>query len=65
MKLNTNKLLLAMAKSCMTITELSEHSTISRPALTKIITGKSNPKPATIGKIAKALNVKVEYLIED
>lgn len=54
-----------MANACMTVGELAEQSNLSRPAITKFTTGKSNPKPATIGKIAKALNVKVEDLIEN
>jgi len=64
MKLNKDKLHLAMANACLTIGELAEQSKVSRVALTRFSTGKGNPKPATIGKIAKALNVKVEDLIE-
>ena len=64
MKLSQTKLLLAMANACITITELSVKSNVSRVTLTKFTTGKSNPKPVTIGKIAKALEVKVEDLIE-
>lgn len=65
MKINSDKLMLAMANACVTISELSIRSNISRPTLTKFTTGKSNPRPITVGKIAKALNVKVEDLIED
>jgi len=65
MKLNTNKLHLAMANACLTMSELAEQSKVSRVALTRLSKGTSNPKPATIGKIAKALNVKVEDLIEN
>lgn len=57
--------MLAMANKCMTISELSIQSNVSRVTLTKFTTGKSNLRPATIGKIAKALNVKVEDIIED
>lgn len=64
MKINVKNMLLAMANECMTIGELSTNSDISRTALNNITNQKTNPKPATIGKIAKALNVKVEYLIE-
>lgn len=65
MRININKLLLAMANACITIGELSNKSGISRTALNNFTTGKGNPKPATIGKLAKALNVNVEELIED
>lgn len=64
MKLDNRKLQLAMAKECITVSELAEKSKVSRVALTRFTTGKSNPKPVTIGKIAKALNVSVESLIE-
>lgn len=65
MRIDILKMQLAMANACMTISELSEQSSLSRVAITRFTTGKSNPKPATIGKIAKALNVKVEDLIEN
>lgn len=64
MKLNNNKLLLTMANACMTIGELSKKSGVSKTALSNYTTGKSNPKPATLGKIARALDVEVEDLIE-
>lgn len=64
MKLDSQKLLIEMANACITITELAEKANVSRPALTKYATGKSNPKPVTLGKIAKALGIKVEDLIE-
>ncbi|WP_195199835.1 helix-turn-helix domain-containing protein [Faecalispora jeddahensis] len=64
MKLDMQKMLLAMAVKCMTVGELAERSGISRVALTRFTTGKNNPKPATIGKIAKALGVPVESLVD-
>ena len=63
-KLSSEKLQLALAKRCMTITELSNLSNVSRVGITRYITEKINAKPITIGKIAKALNVSVEELIE-
>jgi transcriptional regulator with XRE-family HTH domain len=65
MKLSNYKLQIAMANACITVNELSVQSEVSRIALSKIMNGKSNPKPVTIGKIAKALNVKVEDIIEE
>lgn len=64
MKLNPIKLQLAMAKACVTVGDLAVQSQVSRVALTRFTTGKSNPKPVTIGKIAKALDVTVESLLE-
>lgn len=65
MKINVFKMKLAMADACITISELSLQSKVSRVALSRLMSGETDPKPATIGKIAKALNVKAEDLIED
>ena len=64
MILNIYKFKIAMAKACITINELSQKSNVSRYTLNKYTSRKSNPKPATLGKIAKALNVPVEELID-
>jgi len=64
MKINKNRLNLAMANACMSINDLAEKSEISRISIGRFISGKTEPKPVTVGKLAKALNVKVEYLIE-
>ncbi len=64
MKLNLNKLFLAMANSCMTVSDLAIKSNVSRGSITKFTTGKSDPRPATLGKMAKALNVRAEDLID-
>lgn len=53
-----------LAKNCMTYSELSSKSGISRITIQKIINNKVDARPITIGKIAKALNVDVEELIE-
>lgn len=63
MKINLMKLNVAMAKACITINELSNKSNLNYSTLTRIKSG-TNANPATIGKIAKALNVSVEELIE-
>lgn len=65
MRLNSKKLLLAMANECITVNELAKKSEVSKPALSKYTAGKRNPKPATVGKIARALNVRVEELIDE
>ena len=53
MKANRKKLELAMAKACM----------MPRPTLNNVISGKS-AKPATIGRIARALGVDVTEILE-
>lgn len=64
MKIRNEKLELAMANACMNYKELSEATEMTQESLSKIRTGRQNPRPATVGKIAKALNVKVEDLVE-
>lgn len=63
MKINSTKLDVAMANACITTNELSNKANLNYSTLTRIKSG-SHANPATIGKIAKALNVKVEELIE-
>jgi transcriptional regulator with XRE-family HTH domain len=65
MKIDKQKLAIAMGNSCITFNELSIKSGVSRITIGKFLSGKVVPRPATIGKIAKALNVKVEDLIEN
>ncbi len=62
MKIDAKKLEIAMANECITRNELAKKAKVAEVTLTKIKAGK-NFKPVTIGKIAKALKVKVEDLI--
>lgn len=64
MKANKNKLQLAMARACFTTEILQKESTLPRPTLNNVIVGR-NVTPATLGKVAKALNVDVTELLED
>lgn len=64
MKICREKLNLAMANACMSTNSLVEKSGVSRISIGKFINGKTEPRPATVGKIAKALNVKAEDLVE-
>lgn len=64
MKVNRKKLQLAMANACLNSEDLAVKAEMPRPTLNNAITGR-NVRPATIGKIAKALGVPVEQIIED
>lgn len=64
MKIDNMKLEVAMANACMNYKELSEATEMTQESFVRIKKGKQNPRPATVGKIAKALNVKVEDLVE-
>ncbi len=64
MYVNKNALNLFMAEKCMNPFEVCRKAEISYETFRKIRNGKK-AKPATIGKIASALNVQVEKLMKD
>ena len=64
MKIDNRKLELAMASVCCTAENLSSMTGIAQGTIARIKKGSQNPRPSTVGKIAKALNVKVEDLID-
>ena len=63
MRISNEKLLITLANEGMLLKELAKKAGITMEALRNIRKGKSVPKPATIGKIAKALNVNVQEII--
>lgn len=63
MKLNRKKLELAMARVCMNSADLPNASGLPRPTVQNAIVGKS-VRPATAGKIARALGVDPAEIIE-
>lgn len=65
LKLNTHNLFIAQARACLSNNDLARESGLSRSGLLQIISGKRNPKPDTVGKIAIALKVDPEFLIEE
>lgn len=65
MKIDKEKLKLAMANACMSTNSLVDKSGVSRVSIGKFINGKTEPRPVTIGKIARALGVPVTEIIED
>ena len=62
-KVDKKKFLLAMAKNVMSFPDLGEKANVSPRTLHKLKAGKP-VTIKTIGKIAKALNVTVENLID-
>lgn len=63
MKVNRKELNLAMARACMNSADLTEKAQLPRPTINNAITGR-NIRPATLGKIARALNVDPAEIIE-
>lgn len=64
MIVSKKKLELAMANACMNSYDLCMAANIQYQTYKRITSGK-NAKPATVGKIAKALETIAENLIED
>lgn len=64
LKLDKDKLLLAQARSGMTITELKEKSGVGRSTISKLMKNDTEINPAIIGKLAKALGIDVKELLD-
>lgn len=65
MKVDFQKLQIAMANACMNKGELAIAAGISRISISKYFFGQRNPSTKTLGRIAKALNVSVTEIIEN
>lgn len=64
MKADRKKLELALAQSCYTPKKLAEVAKMPRPTLNNVICGR-NVRPATLGRVARALGVPVEQIIDE
>lgn len=65
MRINPEKLALAMAEACLTTRDLQVKGRLSNVTITKAKNDPAyQPTLKTIGKMAKALGVSVEYLTE-
>lgn len=63
MIVNKKKVEIAMAKACITRNELQEKAGVGINQVKAMISGK-NVRPCTFGKVAKALGVEVEEILE-
>lgn len=64
MKLDANKFLMILAEKQISLKDLCEKSGIGVSTLQKVRKG-NTPRPATLGKIAKVLNVDVQDIIQE
>lgn len=64
MKADKSKLSLAMARACMTPESLTAAAEMPRPTVNNVISGRS-VRPATLGRIAKALGVDPAELLKE
>lgn len=63
MKVNKKKLEIAMARACMNIADIVVIAKMQRPTVNNVITGRE-VRPATLGKVARALGVDITEIIE-
>lgn len=63
MKLDLEKLKIAQARACLSVNDLVDETGLVRSTISKVLNGRINPKPKTLGRIAKALNVNIEDII--
>ncbi|SHI92556.1 helix-turn-helix domain-containing protein [Parasporobacterium paucivorans] len=64
MRIDSNKLNILAAKSCLSMIEISKLSGVDTVTISRILKGSQEPRIQTIGKLARALNVQVEDLIK-
>lgn len=64
MTVNRRSLLLAMARACLNSDDLAKAADMPRPTVNNAITGRSI-RPATAGRLARALGVDVTEIIEE
>lgn len=64
MKVNRQKLELAMARACMNSADLPAVAGLPRPTVQNAIVGKG-VRPGTLGRIARALGVDPADIIEE
>lgn len=65
MKINKKRLQLLMMKNCMTTEALAKAAGIGVATVNILLHHERRTLPVTIGKVAKALNVNPEELIEE
>lgn len=64
MKLDKNKTQLCIAEKKKSISSICISSGLSHSTVIRAISGKTSPRPATLGKIADAIGVDLELILE-
>lgn len=64
MKASRKKIDILLARKCLNRKDLAQKAGIPVSTATNVISG-ANVQPATLGKVAKALNVDVTELLEE
>lgn len=65
MQIDKRKVNIIMAEQMLTLSDVCEKGEVHHITLQRVLSGKQQPQPVTIGKIARALNVPVESIIKE
>lgn len=65
MRISTRKLEARFAEAQMTQKDFCERHNIPLPTFKLVLAGKRNPRPGTVGKIARALNCDISDLLQE
>lgn len=65
LKLDRRKLDLILAEKCYSLADLTKKAGVSSALITKVVSGNYTLTTKTLGKIAKALEVKPQDLIQE
>lgn len=65
MKLNNERIMIVLSERGMLIKDLCSEADVSETAFKKMRDGKRTPRTTTLGRIAKALNVDVQDIIQE
>lgn len=65
MKIDKNKLDIAMARKCISMSEVADNAGIARSTVSAMRNGKVQIQPANIGKIARILEIDVTELLAE
>lgn len=60
---NSEKFCIILAKKQLSIREVAKRTNIHESNISKYKTGSQNPNPKSIGKLAEALNVNIDEII--
>lgn len=63
MKANVAKIKIIMANGCIEARDLQQKAEMPRPTLNNVLSGRS-VRPATLGRVARALGVDVRAIME-
>jgi len=64
MNFNFKKFCLILAQKQLSLSEIAKESNIDVSNISRYAKGKVNPNPKNIGKLAKALNININELID-